>query len=145
MQEGRHLCWCCIPLDCSHSAQIENKRRDMVKGFFTHASFFFPLQNTTEDPMVLKANMSVSVCDTGLHFAEGTHWAFSVPIRPPETSLTEPVNLWPFSNNLCPKSHGQPAERQCTSCFSSTDRGSHVVWHLSTPENDGTEVYHKPI
>lgn len=55
--------------------------------------FCFFSQNTTEDPMVLKANMSVSVCDTGLHFTEDTRRALSFPIRPPETSLTEPVNL----------------------------------------------------
>lgn len=43
--------------------------------------------------MVFKANTSVSVCDTGLHFTEDTHRAFSSPIRPPETSLTKSVNI----------------------------------------------------
>jgi len=43
--------------------------------------------------MVLKANKSVSVCDTGLHFTEDTHRAVSFPIRPPETTLTKSVNL----------------------------------------------------
>lgn len=43
--------------------------------------------------MVLKANTSVSVCDTGLHFMEDTHGVFSFPIKPLETTLTKSVNL----------------------------------------------------
>lgn len=95
--------------------------------------------------MVLKANMSVSVSDTGLHFTEDTHRVFSFPISPPETSLTKSVNLRPIWNNLGPRSHGQSAKRQMYIALFSTDRSSHVGWHLSPPENEGTTIYHKPI
>lgn len=83
------------PLVMLHPALVENKELDMVRCFFF---FFSPtdsrfVQDTTEDPVVLKADMSVSVCDTGLHFTEDTHGVFSCPIKPLETTLAKSVNL----------------------------------------------------
>lgn len=103
-------------------------------------------QNTTEDPMVLKANTSVSVCDTGLHFTEDTNRVFSPPNQAPRrqpspNQLTSELSATTWGGG---KSHGQLSERQCTSC-SFTDRCLHVRWHLSIVIHEGAALHHKPI
>lgn len=83
---------CIFYHDCIHPAQVENKEPDMERFFFFFFvfcfadgsfAFFFFFRDTTEDPMVLKANTSVSVCDTGLHFTEDTNRVFSPPNQAP--------------------------------------------------------------
>lgn len=132
--------------DCIHPAQVENKGLDMVRiFFFFHRQQVCFFQDTTEDPMVLKAHMSVSVCDIGLHFTENTHRVFSFPIKTPETTLNKSVNLWTICNNLGHNSHGQSAAKTMYITLSLKGRRSHVNWHLSTLEHEETAVYHKAI
>lgn len=81
------------PLVMLHPALVENKELDMLRWVFFFSTDGRFVQDTTEEPVVLKANMSVSVCDTGLHFTEDTHGVFSCPIKPLETTLAKSVNL----------------------------------------------------
>lgn len=97
IQEARHLCWCRIPLvffTMTAFIQLRLRTKNQTwRGFFFSSSsssvlqtavfFCFFFQDTTEDPMVLKANTSVSVCDTGLHFREDTNRVFNPPNQAP--------------------------------------------------------------
>lgn len=82
--------------------------------------FFFFFRDTTEDPMVLKANTSVSVCDTGLHFTEDTNRVFSPPNQAPRR---------------------QPSPNQLTSEPSATTWGGPRVTVSRLKDN----VHHAPL
>lgn len=71
------------------------------KVFFRNRSICFVRRE--EDSAVFRANMSMLVCDTGLHFPEDIQWAFSHPIRPWRTATPHWLTPNPSGTTLVPK------------------------------------------
>lgn len=133
-------CSCCLPMSLHHPGWAGNKEADMESVFPRQKHLFCQERRGLSGT---QANMSVSVCDTGLHFPEDIQVAFSHPIRPQRTATPHRLAPDPPGTTLVPSVTVSRLTANLDPPLVSVISSANARWRPLGRE--GAVVCHKPI